>query len=145
MSKLARLAQSVENKTLNLRVVGLSPTLGACFWFSKFFGCFISFSALYLLPTSLQFCQSFVVFRETVYLSFFNRLLGVFLWWRINGADIVLCHIRLNEIMQISLCNDQNILLNIAYKFISPTPILLNVIYQDTIRVMFSHYYTYYI
>ena len=31
----ARLAQSVEHETLNLRVVGSSPTLGASFYFLK--------------------------------------------------------------------------------------------------------------
>ena len=30
-AKVARLAQSVEHETLNLRVVGSSPTLGECF------------------------------------------------------------------------------------------------------------------
>ena len=33
----ARLAQSVEHETLNLRVVGSSPTLGASFFFFFFF------------------------------------------------------------------------------------------------------------
>ena len=32
----ARLAQSVEHETLNLRVVGSSPTLGAIFFFLNF-------------------------------------------------------------------------------------------------------------
>ena len=31
----ARLAQSVEHETLNLRVVGSSPTLGEIFFFNK--------------------------------------------------------------------------------------------------------------
>ena len=38
MQDFARLAQSVEHETLNLRVVGSSPTLGAqdkCLFFSK--------------------------------------------------------------------------------------------------------------
>ena len=34
--KRARLAQSVEHETLNLRVVGSSPTLGAFFYFTQF-------------------------------------------------------------------------------------------------------------
>ena len=34
---VARLAQSVEHETLNLRVVGSSPTLGANFWLRQFF------------------------------------------------------------------------------------------------------------
>ena len=33
----ARLAQSVEHKTLNLRVVGSSPTLGAVYFLLEFF------------------------------------------------------------------------------------------------------------
>ena len=32
----ARLAQSVEHETLNLGVVGSSPTLGDCFYFLQF-------------------------------------------------------------------------------------------------------------
>ena len=32
---VARLAQSVEHETLNLRVVGSSPTLGASFWIPR--------------------------------------------------------------------------------------------------------------
>ena len=33
---MARLAQSVEHETLNLRVVGSSPTLGEIFLFNSF-------------------------------------------------------------------------------------------------------------
>ena len=36
-SKKARLAQSVEHETLNLRVVGSSPTLGEIFFPLSFF------------------------------------------------------------------------------------------------------------
>ena len=40
----ARLAQSVEHETLNLRVVGSSPTLGVIF-FSRFY-CAVKYSVL---------------------------------------------------------------------------------------------------
>ena len=37
LSPTARLAQSVEHETLNLRVVGSSPTLGGNFCFTQLF------------------------------------------------------------------------------------------------------------
>ena len=44
---VARLAQSVEHETLNLRVVGSSPTLGAFFTVLKYF--FIYIQLIYFL------------------------------------------------------------------------------------------------
>ena len=55
----ARLAQSVERKTLNLVVVGSSPTVGDCFTV-------VSLEILFSLPPNksicigLQFCRRFV-------------------------------------------------------------------------------------
>ena len=37
LTSVARLAQSVEHETLNLRVVGSSPTLGAWKFFNNFY------------------------------------------------------------------------------------------------------------
>ena len=37
LTSVARLAQSVEHETLNLRVVGSSPTLGAWKFFKNFY------------------------------------------------------------------------------------------------------------
>ena len=45
----ARLAQSVEHETLNLRVVGSSPTLGAQKFFSIILSLFLFFSGTFFL------------------------------------------------------------------------------------------------
>ena len=49
----ARLAQSVEHETLNLRVVGSSPTLGASFFFSFFFAAPLPLLQAFSLPLFL--------------------------------------------------------------------------------------------
>ena len=54
----ARLAQSVEHETLNLRVVGSSPTLGANVF------CIFLFSFLFFFPNSCHF------FSYNVFLAF---------------------------------------------------------------------------
>ena len=51
--------------------------------FIKFCHCFISFSVPNLIPTSLQFCQSSVEFRETMYLSVFESFISKFLTFQL--------------------------------------------------------------
>ena len=57
----ARLAQSVEHETLNLRVVGLSPTLGAAY----FCDLFRSILCLWHCPAFNSFLESNLVWRLT--------------------------------------------------------------------------------
>ena len=71
---MARLAQSVEHETLNLRVVGSSPTLGEIFFSFQFFFHPLEkclqvhhWSQYFFSSTCLQSCQtshSFMVFEE---------------------------------------------------------------------------------
>ena len=62
VSVLAWLAQSVEHETLNLRVVGSSPTLGDCFFcfffsFHIYSSCFLFFICSFVLLFFLHLDQ----------------------------------------------------------------------------------------
>ena len=81
VSMPARLAQSVEHETLNLRVVGSSPTSGDKVFFSSFlsFFCFVcsfvfvfvfaAFVVYYISPIVI-FCDNHFVFLPTWMLPF---------------------------------------------------------------------------
>ena len=67
----ARLAQSVEHETLNLRVVGSSPTLGE----TLFMACFLpSVSSIGCAPHSIPRTHSLRVRGTAPWLSWLKRL-----------------------------------------------------------------------
>ena len=68
---VARLAQSVEHETLNLRVVGSSPTSGASFFFFFFLSFFLLFSSLTVLHGFFSL-PSFFSHLSNSYLEFWG-------------------------------------------------------------------------
>ena len=104
VSMPARLAQSVEHETLNLRVVGSSPTSGdKLFFFSFLFICFCSFVFVfvfvfatfivyYISPIIIILWQDHFVFLPTWILPFL--LSSSPLDWGSSAVDIVAQHIK---------------------------------------------------
>ena len=64
----ARLAQSVEHETLNLRVVGSSPTSGENIFFFFFFFCTF-FSFLFPHHTLIKICKRNMAFTDVLRLD----------------------------------------------------------------------------
>ena len=76
-SQQARLAQSVEHETLNLRVVGSSPTLGAPIFFLPFFlTLFLLVCPFLFLPLTLSSDLLYSAMRQDLFKASNSPFLG---------------------------------------------------------------------